>query len=420
MTRSRVAAAGVAMQAGLGTAYAWSVFRNPLAERYGWTLSEVSLTFSTMILAAGFGAFLGGLWLRRVGPRRVAMVSGTLYGAGIALAGLVGETLVGLYLSYGVVAGAGLGLGYIVPIATLVRWFPDRRGFITGLAVSGFAAGALVATPLAARLVATLGPLDALTVLGAVTLVVITGAGSLLREPEPGSLPPGAREPSEATPEEAARTDLTLSQALRTWRWYALWAIFFLTVTAGMGFVAEAAPMAQELAGMQPGAAAGLIGATFAADGLGRFLCPWISDGAGRRSVLVTIFVVQAGAFGALTIARSPLAFAALAALVVFLYGGRSGTMPAFVADVFGGRHVGSIYGLILTAWGFGGVLGPVLLATVRESTGAYEAGLASIAALMLVGALLPPLVRCRPHSGRDTSSARRNPPPTWRPRRSR
>jgi OFA family oxalate/formate antiporter-like MFS transporter len=390
--RGRLAAAGVAMQAGLGTAYAWSAFRNPLAERFGWSLSEVSLTFSIMILTAGFGAFLGGLWLKRVGPRRVAMVSGALYGAGVSLAGVFGGDLVVLYVTYGLVAGAGLGLGYIVPIATLVRWFPDRRGFITGLAVSGFAAGALAATPIAARLVASLGPLDALTVLGAVELVVVAGAGSFLREPAVAGGSPGGRWRQPAS--RGVGPDLTLHQALRTWRWYALWVIFFLSVAAGVGFIAEAVPMAQELAGMEALAAAGLIGTAFVTDALGRFLCPWASDALGRRTVLVAIFMLQSGAFAALTLARSPLAFGVLAALVVFLYGGSSGTMPAFVADVFGGRHVGSIYGLILTAWGFGGVLGPVLLATVRQSTGAYDSGLAAIACLMLAGAVLPALVR--------------------------
>ena len=395
-----MAVAGVAMQAGLGTAYAWSAFRNPLAERFGWSLSEVSLTFSIMILTAGFGAFVGGLWLRRVGPRRVAVASGTLYGAGIVLAGVLGGDLPLLYVTYGLVAGAGLGLGYIVPIATLVRWFPDRRGFITGVAISGFAAGALVATPIAASLVATLGPLDALIVLGVAGLLVIAGAGSLLREPAVESAP--SPEAQGAASGDAPRADLTLGQALRTWRWYALWTIFFLSVTAGMGFVAEAVPMAQELAGMEALAAAGLIGTAFAADALGRFLWPWASDALGRRSVLVAIFLLQAGTFAMLTLAGSPLAFGVLAALVVFLYGGSSGTMPAFVADVFGGRHLGSIYGLILTAWGFGGVLGPVLLAAVRESSGSYGAGLAAIACLMLAGAVLPVLVRAARPAAQD------------------
>jgi MFS transporter, OFA family, oxalate/formate antiporter len=371
-SRLRVLVACIVMQAGLGTAYAWSVFRNPLADRFGWSLPEVSLTFSVMILTAGFGAFAGGLWLERAGPRRVAVASGVLYGGGIALAGLLGDRLAFLYLTYGVLAGAGLGLGYIVPIATLVRWFPAHRGLVTGIAVSSFAVGALAATPLDARLVEALGPLDALAVLGGVVLVVISTAGSFLRSP-----PDDVQ--TERVDEADGGDELTPGEALRTWRWWALWAIFFVSVTAGMGFVAEATPMAEELAGTRAVAASGLVGLLFVADAAGRLLVPWASDAVGRRAVLVAIFVGQAAAFATLTRASSPLAFVVLGALVVFLYGGSSGTMPALVADSFGTRTVGPIYGPMLTAWGVGGVLGPMVLAALRDSTGSYETGLLTI-----------------------------------------
>lgn len=392
--RVRVVIAATLMQAGLGTAYSWSVFRNPLAERFGWSLAEVSLTFSIMILTAGFGAFLGGLWLERAGPRRVAVASGVLYGVGIAMAGLAGERLALLYLGYGVVAGAGLGVGYIVPVATLVRRFPDRRGLMTGVAASSFAAGALAAVPLAARLVAALGPLDALVVLGVVVLVVIVMAGRLLpgpgeqlRRPAPGpALAVGRRAPADR--------ELTLNQAVLTWRWYAVWAVFFLSVIAGMGFVAEAAPMAQELAGMEPVPASGLVGLLFVADVMGRLLWPWASDAVGRRTVLVSIFLGQAAAFAALTQASSPLGFGLLGALVIFLYGGSSGTVPALVADIFGTRALGAVYGSILTAWGFGGLVGPLLIAATRHQTGRYTSGLLAISVVMLAGAALVSVAR--------------------------
>jgi MFS transporter, OFA family, oxalate/formate antiporter len=411
-TRSavRVAVACIVMQAGLGTAYAWSVFRNPIAERFGWSLAEVSLTFSAMILTAGFGAYAGGVWLERAGPRRVAVTSGLLYGSGIALAGLLGERLALLYLTYGVLAGAGLGVGYIVPIATLVRWFPDRRGLVTGIAVSSFAVGALAATPLDGRLVDELGPLDALVVLGGVVLVVITTAGSFLRNP-----------PDEVGTERALETngghELSPHEALRTWRWWALWAIFFLSVTAGMGFVAEATPMAEELAGIQAVTASGLVGLLFVADAAGRLLVPWASDAVGRCTVLVTIFLGQAATLATLTQASSTLAFGVLGALVVFLYGGSSGTMPALVADSFGSRTVGPVYGPMLTAWGLGGVLGPMVLAALRESTGSYENGLLTISLFMLAGAALT-LLALYPRGGRMWAS--RSPPATRSPRRSR
>ena len=140
-SRWLIAAAGVTVQTGLGTVYAWSVYRRPLSEAFGWSITEVTLTFSVLILTAGFAAFLGGEWMRRSGPTRVAVCAGILYGAGLGLASLSADRLPVLYLTYGLIGGAGVGLGYIVPIATLVKWFPDRPGFITGLAVSGVAAG---------------------------------------------------------------------------------------------------------------------------------------------------------------------------------------------------------------------------------------------------------------------------------------
>jgi MFS transporter, OFA family, oxalate/formate antiporter len=164
--RLLIAAAGVTVQCGLGTVYSWSVFRRPLSEAYRWSITEVTLTFSLLILTAGFAAFLGGLWMRRSGPRRVAVCAGILYGGGVASASLSADRLPLLYLTFGLIAGAGMGLGYIVPIATLVKWFPDRRGFITGLAVCGVAVGSLIASPVAARLVESLGVLDAFAVLG--------------------------------------------------------------------------------------------------------------------------------------------------------------------------------------------------------------------------------------------------------------
>src|SRR6266566_375144 len=154
--RSIVALAGVLMQVALGAVYAWSVFRIPLSQKYGWTVSQVTVAFELAILVLGFAAFAGGLWLRRSGPRPVALLAAVLYGLGTALAGL-SHSLPLLYLTYGVIAGAGLGLGYIVPVATLIRWFPDKRGLITGITVAGFGAGALITAPVAERLIAAFG-----------------------------------------------------------------------------------------------------------------------------------------------------------------------------------------------------------------------------------------------------------------------
>jgi OFA family oxalate/formate antiporter-like MFS transporter len=387
-----IAAAGVTVQTGLGTVYAWSVYRRPLSDAFGWSITEVTLTFSLLILTAGFAAFLGGVWLRRSGPRRVAVCAGVLYGAGVVLASLSADRLPLLYLTYGLMAGAGFGLGYIVPIATLVKWFPDRRGFITGLAVSGVAAGSLIASPLTAELIESIGVLDTLAVLGAVYLVVIVSAALLLRDPPAGYTPVGWTPPAGGGAGERHAFDLR--GALRTPQWYLLWAIFFLNVTAGVGFIAEGAPMARELVGVGAVAAAGIVGTAFIGDAVGRVAWPWLSDAVGRRAVLAAIFLIQAALFVALTLAESSAVFALLGALVLFCYGGSSGTMAATTADLFGPRHVGSIYGLMLTAWGFGGVLGPLVIAALRESSGGYTSSLRIIAGIMVASVVLPLVIR--------------------------
>ena len=385
------------VQVGLGTVYAWSVYRRPLSDAFGWSITEVTLTFSILILTAGFAAFLGGLWLRRSGPRRVAVCAGVLYGAGVSLASLSDDRLSVLYLTYGLIAGAGVGLGYIVPIATLVKWFPDHRGFITGLAVSGVAAGSLIASPIAARLIESIGVLDTLAVLGAVYLVVVVGAALLLRDPPDGYRPAGWKPAADG--KGGGQPIFDLRGALGTSQWYLLWAIFFLNVVAGLGFISESAPMARDLVGVGAVAAAGLVGTAFIGDAVGRVAWPWLSDAVGRPTVLAAIFLAQAGLFFSLSLVGSAGVFAVLGALILLCYGGSSGTMAATTADLFGSRHVGAIYGLMLTAWGFGGVLGPLIVAALRESSGGYTGALRIIAAIMLASVALPLLIR-RPRPG--------------------
>src|SRR6202795_4015046 len=183
INRWRVAAAGVVMQIALGAVYAWSVFRIPLTQAYGWTISEVTFAFTIAIFVLGFAAFAGGQWMRRAGPRRVALAAGVLYGLGVFLTSLADGRLWWLYGSYGVLGGIGLGLGYIVPVATLVKWFPDRRGMVTGLAVAGFGAGALVTAPVATRLISRVGALNTFAIPGIVYFIAVTGAGSFMRNP---------------------------------------------------------------------------------------------------------------------------------------------------------------------------------------------------------------------------------------------
>src|SRR5499425_479198 len=189
--RWTIALAGVFMQVALGAVYAWSVFRVPLARQFGWSISEVTLTFTISIFVLGFAAFFGGLWMNRQGPRIVALTGATLYGLGVFLASFSANKLWWLYVSYGVIGGIGLGFGYIVPVAVLVKWFPDRRGLITGIAVGGFGAGALITAPVATRLIQTVGVLSTFAYIGIAFLIVTMVAGYFLQNPPEGWKPAG-------------------------------------------------------------------------------------------------------------------------------------------------------------------------------------------------------------------------------------
>src|SRR3979490_24165 len=209
-----IAIAGVFLQIALGAVYAWSVFRVPLSKQFGWSISQVTLTFTISIFVLGFAAFFGGLWLNRQGPRIVAVTGGALYGLGVFLASFSANKLWWLYLSYGLIGGIGLGFAYIVPVAVLVKWFPDRRGLITGIAVGGFGAGALITAPVATRLIQSVGVLHTFAYLGIAFLIVTVAGGSFMQNPPDGWKLEGWTPTATETSHRAAR-DFTLSEALK-------------------------------------------------------------------------------------------------------------------------------------------------------------------------------------------------------------
>src|SRR5438874_2073482 len=251
-----IAIAGVFLQIALGAVYAWSVFRVPLAKQFGWSISEITLTFTICIFVLGFAAFFGGLWLNRKGPRIVALTGGALYGVGVFLASF-SQSLSWLYLTYGVIGGIGLGFSYIVPISVLVKWFPDRRGLITGIAVGGFGAGALVTAPVATRLIQSVGVLSTFAYLGVVFLIVTIVGGYFMQNPPEGWKPAGWR-PNETQVSHRSNRNYTLGEALRTWQWWALWLLLFLNTSAGISVISQEAPLFQELARVSAVIAAGM------------------------------------------------------------------------------------------------------------------------------------------------------------------
>jgi OFA family oxalate/formate antiporter-like MFS transporter len=278
-------------------------------------------------------------------------------------------------------------------VATLIKWFPDKRGMITGLAVAGFGAGALITAPVAQHLISWLGVSQTFTILGLIYFIAVSGSAVFMRNP-PDDYRPAGWQPPLAQQQQRSGKDYTLGEALRTWQWFGLWAILFLNTLAGISIISQAAPLAQEVTHVSAVAAAGLVGIISIANGAGRFLWAWLSDFIGRNRVFQVMFLSQAVIFFLLSRVHGFGALAVLAFIVLLCYGGGFGTMPAFAADFFGPRNVGSIYGLMLTAWGFAGVLGPTLIAHVRQSTGQYTEALDIIAGIMLLSAVLPFVIR--------------------------
>src|SRR5437660_3673135 len=388
-----IAIAGVFLQIALGAVYAWSVFRVPLTSQFGWSTSEVTLTFTISIFVLGIAAFFGGLWQNRTGPRVVALTGGVLYGLGVFLASFSNNKLWWLYLSYGLIGGIGLGFSYIVPVAVLVKWFPDRRGLITGIAVGGFGAGALITAPVATRLIQSVGVLSTFAYLGIAYLIVTVATGLFMRNPPDGWKPEGWTPTASQTSHRAGR-DFTLREALKTWQWWALWLLLFLNTCAGISIISQEAPLFQELTGVTAVLAASMVGLASIGNAVGRVFWAWISDSITRRATFLVMFVSQILLFWFLPNITTASLMTIDAFVVLMCYGGGFGTMPAFAADYFGPKNVGPIYGLMLTAWGFASVFGPLLIAHMRETAGSYRGALHVIAGVMAISTLLPILVR--------------------------
>ena len=397
--RRVIAVAAVVMQICLGAAYGWSVFVGPLVAMTGWTLTQVSLNFTLAIAFLGLGTIIGGLWQDRVGPRPVATVAGVIYGLGYLLAGWFSarHSLGGLYFSYGMLGGIGMGMGYITPVATLTKWFPDRRGLMTGVAVAGYGAGALIMSPFAAREMAAYGVPTTFVTLGVVYLILVVAAAQFYANPPAGWTVPGWQ-PKTAVSKAAITRDYTVRDAMRTSQFWLLWLMLFLNVSAGIMIISQASPMAQQMAGMTPLAAAGMVGLISIFNGAGRVFWAWMSDHIGRARVYLLLYAVQAVIFFALPSLTNVTAFSIAFAIIGLCYGGGFGTMPSFTADFFGSKYMGGVYGWILLAWAVGAIPSPILIAQLRQTTGRYDQAIYALAVVMLVATLLPLAVR-RPGS---------------------
>lgn len=385
--RWNVAAICTLLMVNLGTVYAWSFFQKPLCDTYSWSNSQAAWTFSLAICFLGLAAAVGGMVLPRTGPTVLAMLGATLFGSGYLLAALAlhRHSLPLLYLGYGVIGGTGLGLAYVTPVATVAKWFPDRKGFATGMVVMGFGFGALlmskiIAPVLLARLQGDL--VRVFSTIGVLFLLFTIPAAALVRNPPEGWLPSGYFPPPASSSEQAQMPERTVRRSILSREFTILWLIFFCNITAGIALIGFQSPLFQEICSNTnatiskddlAGYGATLIAVSSIFNGLGRFFWGSISDRIGRRQTFRLIIGSQFLAYALLIFAGNPWLFAALVCYILLCYGGGFGTMPSFVLDLYGSRLMPAVYGTILTAWSAAGLIGPQLVALIKDR---YPAGL--------------------------------------------
>ncbi|MDR7868503.1 MAG: OFA family MFS transporter [Sporomusaceae bacterium] len=399
---------GTLLQLALGTVYAWSFFQQPVMAAGNWTNSQAAWAFSLAIFCLGLAAAWGGVNLPRFGPRKLAMSGGLLYGLGYLLAAyaLSVKSLPLLYLGYGVVGGIGLGLGYVTPVATAAKWFPDKKGFITGMVVMGFGLGALVmAKVLAPAFLAVSGGnlVFVFSYIGVLMLVVTLPAGYFLVNPPAAYAPRGYAIAAVSAGEQGFQADITAKECVFSGKFALMWTVFFLNIIAGIMFISFQSPLLQDLLkeSVEPAllkdpkvlanlAASGatLIAVSSVFNGLGRFFWGGLSDKIGRVQTFRLILGSQVAAFLALLFVKTPLLFSVLVCYVLLCYGGGFGSMPSFVLDVFGPKQMPVVYGSILTAWGLAGIVGPQIVAFLKDNYAGQAAPYSFISAslLLLVG----------------------------------
>ena len=379
--------AAIGIHISIGSVYAWSVLTKPIMQAMGFSLKEVTWTFSLAILFLGTSAGFLGTYVEKYGPRRSGLLSMCFFVSGLlgTAYALTQQSLLLLYLFYGVIGGIGLGTGYITPVSTLVKWFPNNRGLATGLAIMGFGFASLVAGPLMQILIAKFGLVQNFVILACIYAVVMT-ASALYLEPPKKMVVESKGEFKAKLPEQG---QFTVQQAMHTWQFYALWWIFFTNITCGIGLLAVASPMAQEVIGMSPIAAASMVGIIGLLNGGGRIVWSTISDYLGRANTYIIFFIIEIAAFYLLGGVTDSFMFQLLVFIIITCYGGGFSCMPAYLSDLFGTKQLSAIHGRILTAWGLAGIAGPLLLSVIYENTHSYSVTLYFFSASFIISLAL-------------------------------
>ncbi len=420
--------AALAIHLCIGQVYATSVYKSSLVAHFDSSLTTIGIVFSLAIVMLGLSAAVLGTWVDTGGPRRAMVAAAVAWSVGflVGAAGIASGQLWLLYLGYGVIGGIGLGIGYISPVSTLIKWFPDRPGLATGLAIMGFGGGALVASPVSSRLLALYDPdFDATTTgsvasgsavaglfvtLGLVYLVVMLFGAWLIKVPADDWRPDGFDPTTVRSRSMVTTASVSAANAIRTPQFWLLWTVLFCNVTAGIGILEQAAPMIQDFfrdgatSSVAPAAAAGFVGLLSICNMAGRFVWSSTSDVIGRKPVYLGYLGVGMVLYVALALVgnSTTVLFVVLAGIIISFYGGGFSTVPAYLRDLFGTYQVGAIHGRLLTAWAAAGVAGPLIVngfldaeGTPGELTAAdYRPALLTMVALLAVGFVANLLVR--------------------------
>jgi MFS family permease len=421
-SRWMVPPAALSVHLCIGQAYAFSVFNDPLSRVIGiggaapedWKLTTLGWIFSLAIVFLGLSAAFGGKWLEKVGPRLTMFVAACCFGGGfwISALGVHLHQIWLIYLGYGVIGGIGLGLGYVSPVSTLIKWFPDRRGMATGMAIMGFGGGAMIGAPLSVLLmdhfksVTSVGVMETFLVMGGLYFASMLVGALTIRIPPEGWQPEGWTPPAVQN-RMITNNHVHIDQALKTPQFYLLWLVLCLNVTAGIGVLGQASVMIQEMfkGTVTPAAAAGFVGLLSLFNMGGRFFWSSASDFLGRKNTYFIFFAVGAAFYSAVPgmgMSGNMVLFVLLYAIIMSMYGGGFSTIPAYLADIFGTRFVGGIHGRLLTAWATAGVLGPVLVNYIREfqigqgvaKAEAYNVTMYIMAGILVVGFVCNLLIR--------------------------
>ncbi|RSL30189.1 MFS transporter [Salibacterium salarium] len=388
-----IALSAVGIHISIGSVYAWSVFTNPLIDQFGWDLGAVSFTFSLAILFLGLSAAFLGHFVEKYGPRVSGLTAAGCFGAGILGSGLAisMESLWLLYIGYGVLGGIGLGIGYITPVSTLVKWFPDRKGLATGLAIMGFGFSATIFSPLIGALIESVGIASTFYISGVIFLIVMIPSALYLEKPPADYMQHAKKEETKMNME---LSQLTANEAVKTRRFWYLWLMLFINVTCGIAILAVASPMGQEIAGLSAAAAATMVGIMGFFNGAGRIAWASISDYMGRANVYTAFFIIQIGAYFILPSITQALLFQILLFLILSCYGGGFASIPAYIGDLFGTKQLGAIHGYILTAWAAAGLVGPNVAAWIRETTQSYAGTLYIFGVMVVLAFIISLLIR--------------------------